>query len=171
MRYDRYIKVSFISRIVAAMEGMETGGFFKSVIIAQAALESNWGRSTLSVRHNNYFGIKAGKSWKGKSVNMRTGEVLDGKMVVISSNFRVYDSISESIVDRNRLLRTSRYKKVESAATPLDQVRAIKDCGYCTSQRYVEIIMKIIEGNNLQQYDTDNGSTNPRSLGRGASSL
>ena len=73
------IKAAFIANMVAALAGMDDlGGFFKSVIIAQAAIESNWGRSSLSAKYNNYFGIKAGKSWKGKTVNMKTGEVFDG---------------------------------------------------------------------------------------------
>ena len=81
-------KSVFIARMLFALSDMDDlGGFFKSVIIAQAAIESNWGRSVLSSRYNNFFGIKAGKSWKGKTVNMKTGEVFDGKQVTINSNF------------------------------------------------------------------------------------
>ena len=131
----------------------DLGGFFKSVIIAQAAIESNWGRSVLSSRYNNFFGIKAGKSWKGKTVNMKTGEVFDGKQVTINSNFRVYDSLADSIRDRNRLLRMPRYKAVEPAATPQAQAEAIKTAGYCTATNYVSSIMATIKANNLTQYD------------------
>ena len=104
-------------------------------------------------KFNNFFGIKAGKSWKGKTVNMKTGEVLDGKNVTISSNFRVYDSLADSIRDRNRLLRTQRYKPVEAATTPELQATAIKACGYCTATNYVASIMATIAANNLTQYD------------------
>lgn len=148
------MKAAFIARMAAALAGMnDIGGFFRSVIIAQAAIESNWGRSSLSAKYNNYFGIKAGKSWKGKTVNMKTGEVLDGKQVTVSSNFRVYDSLAESISDRNRLLRTPRYKSVEPAPTPQAQAEAIKACGYCTATNYVASIMATINANNLTQYD------------------
>ena len=147
------MKEAFIGRMLAAMQGMYTGGFFRSVIIAQAAIESNWGRSSLSAKYNNYFGIKAGKSWKGKTVNMKTGEVIDGKNVTVSSNFRVYGSLAESIRDRNCLLRTSRYKTVEPATTPRAQADAMMASGYCTATNYVEAIMATIAANNLTQYD------------------
>lgn len=148
------IKAAFITRVAAALAGMDDlGGFFKSVIIAQAAIESNWGRSTLSAKYNNYFGIKAGKSWKGRTVNMKTGEVFNGKQVTISSNFRVYDSLSDSIRDRNRLLRMPRYKAVEPSTTPRAQAEAIKAAGYCTATNYVQSIMATIAANNLTQYD------------------
>jgi len=148
------IKAAFITRMAATLAGMDDiGGFFRSVIIAQAAIESNWGRSSLSAKYNNYFGIKASKSWKGKTVNMKTGEVFDGKQVTINSNFRVYDSLAESIRDRNRLLRMPRYKAVEPAATPQAQAEAIKTAGYCTATNYVTSIMATIKANNLTQYD------------------
>lgn len=144
----------FIERMAAALAEMDDlGGFFRSVIIAQAAIESNWGRSSLSAKYNNYFGIKASKSWKGKTVNMKTGEVFDGKNVTINSNFRVYDSLIDSIRDRNRLLRTSRYKPVELAATPEAQATAIRACGYCTATNYVASIMATINANGLTKYD------------------
>jgi flagellum-specific peptidoglycan hydrolase FlgJ len=148
------IKAAFITRMAATMAGMDDiGGFFRSVIIAQAAIESNWGRSSLSAKYNNYFGIKASKSWKGKTVNMKTGEVFDGKQVTINSNFRVYDSLADSIRDRNRLLRMPRYKAVEPAATPQAQAEAIKTAGYCTATNYVSSIMATIAANNLTCYD------------------
>lgn len=148
------LKKAFIARMVFALAEIEDmGGFFASVLIAQAAIESNWGRSTLSAKYNNFFGIKAGKSWKGKAVNMKTGEVFDGKQVTINSNFRVYDSLADSIRDRNRLLRTQRYKPVEAATTPEEQATAIKECGYCTATNYVTSIMATINANDLTQYD------------------
>jgi len=150
----KQIKEDFISRMVAALANVESDGkLLNSVTIAQAAIESNWGRSALSAKYNNYFGVKAGSSWRGKTVNFKTGEVFDGKNVVISSNFRVYDSLEESITDRNALLHIKRYKRVLEATTPEAQVKAIKDCGYCTSQHYVDSLMTTIRANNLTQYD------------------
>ena len=148
------MKKAFIARMLFAIAEIEDmGGFLPSVLIAQAAIESNWGRSTLSAKYNNYFGIKAGKSWKGKTVNMKTGEVFNGQNVTITSNFRVYDSLVDSIRDRNRLLRTARYATVEPATTPRAQAEAIKASGYCTATNYVESIMETIAANNLTQYD------------------
>lgn len=45
-----------------------------SPIIAQAILESGWGESKLASKYYNYFGMKCGTTWKGKSVNMETKE-------------------------------------------------------------------------------------------------
>lgn len=150
----KQMKKVFIARMLFALAEIDDlGGFFKSVVIAQAAIESNWGRSALSAKYNNYFGIKAGKSWKGKTVNMKTGEVVDGKNVTINSNFRVYDSLADSIRDRNRLLRMPRYKAVEPADTPQKQAEAIKAAGYCTATNYVESIMATINANGLTLYD------------------
>ena len=84
---------------------------------------------------------------------MKTGEVFDGKNVTINSNFRVYGSLVESIRDRNRLLRMPRYKNVEPAKTPLEQVQAIRFAGYCTATNYVSSIMATITANNLTMYD------------------
>lgn len=148
------MKKAFIARMLFAIAEIDDmGGFLPSVLIAQAAIESNWGRSTLSAKYNNFFGIKAGRSWKGKSVNMKTGEVFNGKQVTINSNFRVYDSLTDSIRDRNRLLRTERYKAVEAATTPEAQATAIRTAGYCTATNYVGAIMATIAANNLTQYD------------------
>ena len=150
----KQIKSIFIARMLFALDGIDDlGGFLPSVLIAQAAIESNWGRSALAARYNNYFGIKASKSWKGKTVNMKTGEVFNGQNVTINSNFRVYDSLAESIRDRNRLLRMPRYKAVEQATTPQAQAEAIKAAGYCTATNYVSSIMATIKANNLTAYD------------------
>src|SRR5687767_996476 len=53
-------------------------GLFPSVFMAQAVLESGNGNSTLSAKYNNFFGVKADKSWKGDVIEMPTKEYLDG---------------------------------------------------------------------------------------------
>jgi len=128
-------------------------GFFPSVLIAQAAIESNWGQSALAAKYNNYFGIKAGSTWTGKTVNMATQEVFNGQNAVIKSDFRVYGSLMESIRDRNRLLSAGRYAGVRTAATPQAQAEAIKNAGYATALNYVSAIMTTIKANNLEQFD------------------
>ena len=65
-----------------------------SPIIAQAILESGWGTSSLASKYHNYFGMKCGSSWKGKSVNFATKEEYTaGTLTKIRDNFRVYDSM------------------------------------------------------------------------------
>lgn len=147
-------KSEFIPTFISAINFLDDlGGFFPSVIIAQAALESNWGQSTLAYKYNNYFGIKCGRSWHGPSVNMKTGEYLNGCLQTINSNFRVYPSLLDSIRDRNSLLRLPRYRDVEWAPSPLAQITAISAAGYCTAPAYVDSVMRIINANGLQHYD------------------
>jgi flagellum-specific peptidoglycan hydrolase FlgJ len=147
------MKEEFIQLIWNGIQDVNISGSHPSVIIAQAAVESNWGRSDLSIKYNNYFGIKAGSSWTGKIVNMQTGEVYNGKNVTVTSGFRVYDSLSESIQDRINLLK-KHYQAALSAKTPEDEINALKAGGYATSTNYVSTIVDIINVNNLKKYDT-----------------
>jgi flagellum-specific peptidoglycan hydrolase FlgJ len=79
-----------------------------SVTLAQAALESGWGRSGLAVRFNNLFGVKA---WgEGAGVSLSTMESTDGVMERTTAQFRIYSTWSESLRSHNSLLSTdSRY--------------------------------------------------------------
>lgn len=63
---------------------------------SQASLETGFGRSSVG---NNYFGIKAGKSWDGPSVNAGTWENVGGRNVNTNANFRSYDDPSQSLND------------------------------------------------------------------------
>ena len=146
-------KTAFINRVWSEIKGEEMTGFFPSVIIAQAAIESNWGQSALAAKYNNYFGIKAGSSWTGKTVNMQTNEVFAGINTTITSTFRVYDTLIDSVRDRNKLLSTSRYAAVKQAQTPLEQITAIKNAGYATATNYISALVNTINANGLTKFD------------------
>lgn len=133
-----------------------SGALFPSLAIAQAALESGYGKSGLAAKHNNYFGIKASSSWKGPVVNMKTGEVLNKQAVVVNANFRVYTSLTDSIADRNNFLeKNSRYRLngVFDAKTPEDQARALQKSGYATDPNYANKLIAIIKQWNLKEVD------------------
>lgn len=68
-----------------------------SVTIAQAALESGWGRSDKAARLNNIFGIKADNNWKGKKAKLTSKEWCFGRMRTVASYWRIYDSKEASI--------------------------------------------------------------------------
>ena len=69
-----------------------------SPVIAQAVLESGWGESRLASQYHNYFGLKCGTRWTGRSVNMRTQEEYrEGTLTSIRDNFRVFDSMEEGV--------------------------------------------------------------------------
>ena len=70
---------AFIERVGAlAAADMKKSGVLASLTIAQAILESGWGKSGLTVKANALFGIKAGTSWKGRVYSTKTQEGYDG---------------------------------------------------------------------------------------------
>ena len=146
-------KEQFINNMWNAIQEVDLKGSFPSVVIAQGALESDWGRSSLSANYNNYFGIKAGSSWTGATVNKNTGEVFNGQNVTISSNFRVYGSIEESLKDRIKVLEKS-YPAALAATTPQEEIQAIKNGGWATAINYVSALTSTINANNLTEFDT-----------------
>ena len=127
-----------------------------SPIIAQAILESGWGKSKLASRYHNYFGLKCGSAWKGKSVNMATKEEYKvGTLTNIRDNFRVYDSMEDGVKGYFDFINTSRYANLRGVKNPEEYCRRIKADGYATSSKYVDTLLRVIRDNNLTRFDTD----------------
>ena len=125
-----------------------------SPIIAQAILESDWGESELARKYHNYFGLKCGNSWKGKSVNMATKEEYKvGTLTNIRDNFRVYDSMEDGVKGYFRFINTSRYANLKGVKNPEEYIKRIKFDGYATSSKYVDNIMRIIRDNKITRFD------------------
>ncbi len=142
-----------------AAEIYDKYGVLPSISISQAILESGWGKSDLSVKSNNLFGIKADPSWKGKKVKMNTSEYYNKKII---DDFRVYDSHEDSMKDYGEFLNNNkRYKQsgVFEATQYLKQAKAIEKAGYSTVQNdkgediYAELLIGIIQEQNLQLLD------------------
>lgn len=146
---------SFIDSIEqGALEGYETNHILPSLTIAQAILESGWGKSSLSSEANNLFGIKAFDDWNGDTINLSTNEYnSDCSSYTITSDFKAYSSFYESIKDHTALLSTKRYKAVRRASNYIEACYAIYNCGYATYPNYPEDLIEIIENFNLEQYD------------------
>ena len=127
-----------------------------SPIIAQAILESGWGKSSLASEYHNYFGLKCGGAWKGKSVNMATQEEYTaGVMTDIRDNFRVFDSMEDGVKGYFDFINYSRYANLKGVKDPEEYCRRIKADGYATSSRYVDSLLRVIRDNNLTRFDTD----------------
>ena len=141
-----------------------------SVCIAQAALETGWGTSSLMTKANAYFGIKAGSGWTGKIYSSRTQECYDGlNYTTITDAFRAYDSLAESVKDYFDLITgLSRYAAACGTTDPRACITAIKNGGYATSPTYINTIMSIINSNNLTKYDNvedvENSVDNSKSI-------
>lgn len=163
-------KSEFIPKIapLVVAENKKRGfPLFSSVVIAQAICESAWGQSTIMMKANAIFGIKATKSWKGKVYNANTKECYDGSTYTnITACFRAYNSLDESISDYFDLItKSSRYRKACVANSPHECITEIKNGGYATSPSYINTIMAIIKDNNLTKYDNvqnvENSVENP----------
>lgn len=163
-------KSEFISKIaplIVAENKKRSFPLFSSVVIAQAICESGWGQSTIMMKANAIFGIKATKSWKGKVYNANTKECYDGSTYTnITACFRAYNSLEESISDYFDLItKSSRYRKACVANSPHECITEIKNGGYATSPSYINTIMAIIKDNNLTKYDNvqnvENSVENP----------
>ena len=125
-----------------------------SAVIAQACLESAFGRSTLGYKYHNYFGMKAGTGWTGKSVNLQTQEeYTPGQLTTIRDAFRVYSSMDEGVRGYFDFIQYPRYGNLRFANTPEEYLTMIRSDGYATSTRYVQNCMAIVNKYDLRKYD------------------
>ena len=143
---------AFVEKIAAgAIETQSKYGILASLTIAQAILESGWGRESVG---NNIFGIKVSPSWTGGTVTCATGEVIDGQAVCVSGTFRVYASVADSIADHAQLfIRNSCYHNILNCADYRQACRNVQADGYATDPDYADKLISIIEDNDLQQFD------------------
>lgn len=126
-----------------------------SPIIAQAILESGWGKSKLAADYHNYFGMKCGTKWTGPSVNMTTQEEYTaGTLATIKDNFRVYDNMENGVKGYFEFIQLSRYENLKGIVNPQKYIETIKNDGYATSSTYVDSLMQIIKIYNLTSYDS-----------------
>ena len=125
-----------------------------SPIIAQAIHESGWGESSLSAKYHNYFGLKCGTLWRGKSVNLSTKEEYSaGTLTTIRSNFRVYDNMEEGVKGYFEFIQLPRYSNLKGVTNPRQYLQNIKNDGYATGSQYVDHTMALINLYNLTQFD------------------
>ncbi|EIA8035423.1 GW domain-containing glycosaminoglycan-binding protein [Listeria monocytogenes] len=128
-----------------------------SVTLAQAILESNWGKSGLSTSANNLFGIKG--SYEGSSVSMGTQEFSSGKAYHTQADFRKYPDKKASLVDHAKLFvngvsgNANLYSAVIGETNYKEAAYAIQEAGYATDPAYAEKLISTIENYNLDQYD------------------
>lgn len=131
----------------------ERGYKFPSIIIAQAACESNWGSSLLARVYNNYFGMKAGSRWGGKIIDMKTKEELNGKLVTLTDGFRCFNTVEEGVNGYFDFISTSRYEPLRHVVTPEGYAVQLKECGYATATNYSKLLIKILNDNGLRIFD------------------
>jgi flagellar protein FlgJ len=151
-----------------AKEAAERIGVDPRYLVAQAALETGWGKSVMRAQDgsssHNLFGIKAGSSWKGESARAITSEFRNGEMVKETAQFRSYDSYKDSFHDLVTLLQTNnRYQDVvKSADNPEQFVRELQKAGYATDPDYASKISQIAKQmTSYQNYAAAGATTTP----------
>nr|WP_233230925.1 GW domain-containing glycosaminoglycan-binding protein [Listeria weihenstephanensis] len=149
---------AFINEVVPyAQSTQEKYKVLSSITLAQAILESGWGKSQLAVQGNNLFGIKG--KYLGQSVIMPTQEFVNGQMVTVNAEFRKYPTKAESITDHALLFvnglswSKDHYKKVVDAKDYIEAANELQKAGYATDPNYALKLIQVVESNNLAKYD------------------
>ncbi len=160
---ERYVFTSeadFINTVGwAAQKSRRSTGVPASVTVAQAILESDWGRSRLTRQGNNLFGIKALGSATGPAgtVALATWEHVDGEDVIVQAPFKAYFTLDESIDDHGRFfIRNKRYADALAVAADARAfANAIQDDGYATDPGYADKLIRLMDRYELYRFDHD----------------
>ena len=148
--------VNFIDKLLPhAKITSETTGIPPHFMLAQAALESGWGKHEIRRADNspsyNLFGIKAGANWKGDTVEKVTTEYVNGAPQKVIEKFRAYNSYAEGFNDYARLLSDNpRYAKVLNSTDATSFAHGLQRAGYATDPQYAEKLIQILKSESLQ---------------------
>lgn len=161
------ITSNFLQSIIPAAKKVASGkDIYTSVMIAQAALESGWGSSTLSQAPNhNLFGVKG--SYNGESVNMKTLEDSGGQNYYsINADFRKYPSYQESLEDyADKIVNGISGAPLFYSGAWRSKTNSYKDATayltgrYATDTAYGTKLNQIIEQHGLTRYDKNDNTT------------
>ncbi|TFJ46167.1 histidine kinase [Carnobacterium divergens] len=142
----------FIDEIVLEAQALQQQtNLFASITIAQAILESDWGRSDLAVDSHNLFGIKG--SFNDQSSTLPTDEFENGERITIEASFKKYDTIQESMVDHIDFLKGGTYDAIKTSTDYKEAAYALQNGGYATDPQYAEKLIELIEQFHLNKYD------------------
>ncbi len=131
-----------------AVEQMQRYHIPASITLAQGLLESGAGRSALTRKSNNHFGIKCGSGWSGR----KTYHDDDAR----GECFRVYKNARESYEDHSRFLAGKQRYASLFKLKPTDYkgwARGLKKAGYATSPTYATKLIELIELYELDRFD------------------
>jgi flagellar protein FlgJ len=129
---------------VAARSGIPA-----ELIVAQAALETDWGRRQIKTGSgadsHNLFGIKAGSRWQGATTDVLTTEYEQGEPRKQVERFRVYPSYEAAFHDYAQLIqRNPNYAGVHQAGNASQAARALQDGGYATDPQYAQKLISVM---------------------------
>lgn len=145
----------FIEQIAAAaLKYYPTYKVLPSMTIAQACLESGWGKTGLAKDCHNYFGMKwtgtCGTDYKEYSTQEQKP---DGTPYTIRAKFRKYPDTAAGIKGYYDFINYARYKNLQGQTDYRESCQLIKSDGWATDIKYPSKLLSIIEQYNLWQYD------------------
>lgn len=136
-------------------------GLNPAVMVAQAALETGWGKHIINKgdgnSSNNLFNIKADNRWDGEKASKLTLEFEHGTAVKKQANFRAYDSIKDSINDFvDFLTQNPRYQQaLNNTKNPNAFLDSLQQAGYATDPNYANKIKSVLNSNQLKSIATN----------------
>lgn len=134
----------------SAQAASRNTGVPAELILAQAALETGWGKHEIAKQNgsnsHNVFGIKAGQHWDGETTEVVTHEYINGRREKIVDTFRVYDSYEHAFTDYANLIGNNpRYAGVTQAPSAELAARELQRGGYATDPRYAEKLVSVMD--------------------------
>lgn len=132
-----------------AMKVAKEIGVEPKIMVAQAALETGWGRFLIKDAEgnsaNNLFGIKADARWGGASATTTTHEYIEGRAITVKEPFRVYASLEDSFNDYVDFLQSNpRYQNaIANAQDGQEFAYQLQQAGYATDPNYADKILRI----------------------------
>jgi flagellar protein FlgJ len=140
----------FVLRMLPAAErASQASGVPAQLIMAQAALESGWGRREIRTEAGNasynLFGIKADRNWKGAVVEASTTEYVNGVAQKTRATFRAYGSYDEAFSDYAKFLTSNpRYANVLATQDPAEAAHGLQRAGYASDPQYGGKLVRIM---------------------------
>lgn len=141
---------AFVARFSApALQAAQRSGVAPELILAQAALETDWGRRQITTANgddsHNLFGIKAGSQWQGATTQVMTTEYSGDEAQKQVERFRVYPSDEAAFNDYARLMRSRPgYAAVRNASDAPQAAMALQQGGYATDPRYAQKLISVM---------------------------
>lgn len=140
----------FVSRLSdPARRAERSSGVPAELILAQAALETDWGRRRITTADgadsHNLFGIKAGGRWQGESTSVMTTEYVGGQAQRQEESFRVYPDAQAAFDDYARLIRSRPgYAGARTATDSAQAAVALQQGGYASDPRYADKLIAVM---------------------------
>jgi flagellar protein FlgJ len=144
-----------------AQQAAKELGVEPKVLLAQAALETGWGRSLIKNSNGgnsfNLFNIKADKAWRGKQAQVSTLEFEQGIAKKVNAGFRSYASFQESFQDYVAFIKSNpRYgDALKQADNGERYLHELQQAGYATDPNYADKVMSIYHGNTMTEFEPE----------------